>query len=171
MTVVSPYTFEVDLGRYRERGVVPPDTPNPYFHMFLLDHGRAPGVRAVADRYRGTHPAEETCPNGIAVRSTPAEKRRWINTQHAVLTALRKAAEELVRELDSATAVATEALHRCDAAFQAVGEEHEPVWLEIWGRIDEAQSRAPWPVERPDTPQRRAQREYNQRYGSGYSSG
>lgn len=173
---VWAYTFELDLDTYRQRGDLPSDSSNPYFHMFLLDNHNA-GKRFVK-RHRGTHPMDEHYPHGFVVRSTPTEHRRWSMTQDAVLTALRKIAADTVRAIRNGAGA--RALRECHTQMVAVAAEHQPVWLEVNARINESIERdypqfpaeAQFPSHTPSEAQRaRENHERNTRYGGGYSSG
>ncbi|WP_116050499.1 hypothetical protein [Amycolatopsis palatopharyngis] len=159
MTLVSNFTFTIDLRRFRERGVIPRDTPDPYFHLPRLD-------------YVSTSPLEDPLEPLLRISCTPDELDRWRKTENVVLAALRQAEAELLGELDGGAKPGPELLRDCRAKLTAIASQYEHFWKEISDRMDETLLQEPkWPVVRPDTPERRAQREYNQKYGGGYSSG
>jgi hypothetical protein len=167
---VWPYTFELDLDTYRKRGDVPPDSANPYFHMFLLDDHDAD--EEFVQRHRGTHPMDEHYPYGVVIQSTTTENRRWGVVQDAVLAALQKIAADTVRAiLDGA---GEEALGECHARIAAVAAEHQAAWEELNARINEGIQRgqAPFPAHTWSQARRaRKVHERNRQYGGGYSSG
>ena len=87
--------------------------------------------------------------------------------------ALREIEARVRRELDDTAEGAPEILRRCKDEMAALAARHERAYTELFDRVDDALAaqQARPPQRRPDTPERRAARERNERYGRGYPTG